>query len=977
MRKPTTLLLVLAAGLSCSKDSGTGPTFPASISVIPDSTTVNLFDHVQLRAVVINNKGDTLNEAVSWSASPTTVAYVSPTGLTQGLTRGTATIHAALDGVEGLARVKVKIPVIQVQLQPTGGTLQVGDTLRIKDTLITANGQLPDDSIVSWTSSDTTKAVVSATGLVTGRAQGSVTISARVDSAVAHAIFSVPEPVTKIILSAHFDTLRQDSAFQVTATPIGTANDTIFTHAVTWSSSDTAVAKISPNSFDVGIGAYQAGRAVIRAQIGSAFDSCVIIVVRPSVAAIIVSPDTGKKILPGAFALHAVIKDSVGVVLTQRLITWALSDTSLADLAPATGTDVTVTGKKGGVERAYAMSEGMTDSALLTFVRPSVTAEHVVPDTGSFVIPTQAFFGLNAIVLDSVNDTLTDRITTWTITDTTIATLSPLTGPGTNVIGKKGGLAVVIAATEGHVDTARIDVIRPSVSKVVITPDTATIVVPGEVTVSSTIEDSLGQQLFGRPTHWAVVDTAIGTISDTNGDYINVGGKAPGIARIVASAEGVTDTAYVHVIVPSVAQVVWSPPADTSHLLLHSVRSITAEALDSNGTPLSRPITFASTDSAITGFIYTSQSGPYAFTQVKGLTVGSATVSASAGGKTVTWDASIYSVGYDTVGVGSNESCMPATDGLVYCWGKNGNFPFPTPVATPAGIHGLTSKLALACGLDPSGNAYCWGSSSGPDGTSGAPGYDTARAVTGGTQFSQVDVGWDHICGVTAGGGLSCWGNNDKAQLGLGDSSARTQPTNLSLGTTFTSVSAGYDHTCAVASSGAAYCWGANGSGQAGQPLGGDISPMPVSGAVTFSVVSAGYDHSCGLSSTGIAYCWGGNTYGQLGTGDTASRSAPVAVAGGLTFKSIAAGLLSTCGVTTGGAAYCWGYDGYLALGTAAHANSSVPVAVTGGLTFTSIGAGLGGNANVCGMTMSGAYCWGFGAAGGGTDVPVKIPGQP
>lgn len=184
MRKPTTLLLVLATGLSCSKDSGTGPTFPASIIVIPDSTTVNLFDHVQLRAVVIDNNGDTLNETVSWSASPTTVAYVSPTGLTQGLSRGTATIHAALNGVEGLARVKVKITVIQVQLQPTGGTLQVGDTLRVKDTLITANGQLPDDSIPAWRSSDTTKAVVSQGGLVTARAQGAVTISAQVDSAI-------------------------------------------------------------------------------------------------------------------------------------------------------------------------------------------------------------------------------------------------------------------------------------------------------------------------------------------------------------------------------------------------------------------------------------------------------------------------------------------------------------------------------------------------------------------------------------------------------------------------------------------------------------------------------------------------------------------------------------------------------------------------------------------------------------------------
>ncbi len=979
MRKPTTLLLVLAAGLSCSKDSGTGPTPPPSITILPDSSTVNLFDHLQLRAVVVNAKGDTLNDAVTWTSESPNVVFISTSGVAQGLTRGTATILADADGAEASARVKVRITVIQVQLHPNGGTLQVGDTERIKDTLITANGQLPDDSIVTWTSSDTTKAVVSSSGLVTARAQGSVTISAQVDSAVSHAVFTIPEPVTKVTLSAHLDTLRQDSIFHVTATPIGTANDTLLTYPVTWTSSDTSVARLSPNSFDANIGAYQAGRAVIRAQIGSVFDSLVVIVVRPSVATIAVSvlPASGTRILPGGFNAHATIKDSTGVVLGNRLISWTLSDTSVADIGPSTGTDVTVTGKKGGLERVYATSETKVDSALLTFVHPSVAAEHIVPDTGSFVIPTQSFFGLNAIVLDSLSDTLTDRVTTWSINDSTIATLSPMTGPGSNVIGKKGGLAVVVATTEGHVDTARIRVIRPSVSKIVLSPDTVTIVVPNGVTISSTIEDSLGQQLFGRPTHWAVVDTAIGTISDTNGDYINVGGKASGTARIVASAEGVTDTAYVHVIVPSVAQVVWSPPVDTSHLLVHSVRSITAEALDSNGTPLSRPVTFGSSDSALTAFAFTSQSGPYAFTQIKGLGVGSATISASSAGKSVTWHASIYSVGYDTVAAGSNESCMPATDGLIYCWGKNGNFPFPTPVVTPAGIHGLTAKLGLACGLDAGGSAYCWGSSSGPDGTSGFQGYDTARAVTGGTLFSQVDVGWDHLCGVTSTGGLSCWGNNGKAQLGLGDSTARTQPTALTVGSTFVSVSSGYYHTCAVATGGQAYCWGANGSGQSGQPLGGDIPPMPVSGAVTFSVVSAGYDHSCGVSTTGAAYCWGSNSQGQLGTGDTVSHSTPTLVSGGLTFKTIAAGLLSTCAVTTGGAAYCWGYDGNYTLGTATQGNSTVPVAVSGGLTFTSIGAGLGGNGNVCGMTTSGAYCWGSGAAGGGSLVPVKIPGQP
>jgi len=198
MRKPTTLLLVLAAGLSCSKDSGTGPTPPPSITILPDTSTVNLFDHLQLRAVVVNAKGDTLNDAVTWTSESPNVVFISTSGVAQGLTRGTATIFADADGAEASARVKVRITVIQVQLRPNGGTLQVGDTERIKDTLITANGQLPDDSIVTWTSSDTTKAVVSPSGLVRARAPGAVTISAKIDSASASALFTVPVPTPHI-----------------------------------------------------------------------------------------------------------------------------------------------------------------------------------------------------------------------------------------------------------------------------------------------------------------------------------------------------------------------------------------------------------------------------------------------------------------------------------------------------------------------------------------------------------------------------------------------------------------------------------------------------------------------------------------------------------------------------------------------------------------------------------------------------------
>src|SRR6185437_2366422 len=107
MRKPTTLLLVLAAGLSCSKDT-TGPKGPgpvAVVHVIPDSTTLDVFDTLRLRTVALDANGDTVFSpgAIGWmSAAPNTV-FVSSVGRVQGLRRGTVTITASAGGVSGTA----------------------------------------------------------------------------------------------------------------------------------------------------------------------------------------------------------------------------------------------------------------------------------------------------------------------------------------------------------------------------------------------------------------------------------------------------------------------------------------------------------------------------------------------------------------------------------------------------------------------------------------------------------------------------------------------------------------------------------------------------------------------------------------------------------------------------------------------------------------------------------------------------------
>jgi hypothetical protein len=581
-----------------------------------------------------------------------------------------------------------------------------------------------------------------------------------------------------------------------------------------------------------------------------------------------VAPDTGTRILPGAFALHATIRDSLGFLLTRRPIVWTVSDTALLDIGPDTGTDVVVTGKGPGVVRVVASSEGKTDTATFRFVHPSIASLTIIPDTGSFVIPDQPTFNLQALVRDSAGDTLTDRVVTWSVSDSTIASLDVTAGPGINLTGRKAGLVTVAASSAGKVDTARVRVIRPSVSRVQVTPDTVTIVVPAAATLNGVAFDSVGHQLLGRPVRWALLDTAVAAISDSNGDHIDVSGKVGGTARLTASAEGVTDTAIVHVVRPSVARVVFAAPVDTSPVLLRTARPISFQVQDSNGTVLTdRTVAFASSDTNVVRLYALSSNGFLPTLRVTGVGLGTATVSATSETKAADWHAATYSVHYDTVVAAVDESCALTDVGTVYCWRAQG---YPHPIANTAGILTITADGHHACGLDAAGTARCWGDNSdGQLGISVSPSHDTAQVVAGGHQFLQIDAGASHTCAVSTSHDAWCWGLNSSGQLGANDLNAlEVQPIAVAGGVSFAAVSSGGMHSCGLTSGGAAYCWGSNGFGQLGVDSAGVVShPIAVTGGHTFTAISAGYTHSCALTAAGAAYCWGDNGAGELGTG--------------------------------------------------------------------------------------------------------------
>ena len=234
--------------------------------------------------------------------------------------------------------------------------------------------------------------------------------------------------------------------------------------------------------------------------------------------------------------------------------------------------------------------------------------------------------------------------------------------------------------------------------------------------------------------------------------------------------------------------------------------------------------------------------------------------------------------------------------------------------------------------------------------------------------LASITTGSYHACALTAAGGVKCWGQGNRGQLGDGAAFenafrwSRWLPVDVQgLASGVVAVSAGSGHTCALTAAGTVKCWGDNAYGQLGT---GDriASPLPVEvpGLVGATALSAGGSHTCAIVAGGILKCWGDNFYGQLGIGSNTASLAPATVSAlGNSVAEVSVGSLHTCARTTAGAARCWGFNDYGQLGDGTKVHRNVPADVTG--LASGVAAIVAGNSTSCAVTTGGAAkCWGF-----------------
>jgi hypothetical protein len=194
-REFSTVLAVSALIIACGGTSEPAVVV-ASVEVTPATTSRQVGETLQLSATVKDAAGAILSgQSVTWSSSAASVASVSASGVVTAHVLGTAVITAASGSKSGIATVNVvPPPIASISVGPTNDTLLVGETVQLSATLRDGANNVVTGRTVTWTSTNTTIATVSGTGLVTGIGDGTATISAGADNQSASATIRVFSP---------------------------------------------------------------------------------------------------------------------------------------------------------------------------------------------------------------------------------------------------------------------------------------------------------------------------------------------------------------------------------------------------------------------------------------------------------------------------------------------------------------------------------------------------------------------------------------------------------------------------------------------------------------------------------------------------------------------------------------------------------------------------------------------------------------
>ena len=617
-------VVMVFAGLlaGCSGGSSAPAKAPApnltSIAVTPVTPMVaaGLTQQFKATGTYSDNSTQDLTATAVWTSSNTGSATItSPGGLATTSHQGSTLIMATVGSISGSTTLTVTAAVLDsIAVTPANASVPLG-TL----TQFTAMGTYSDGSTqnltstVTWSSSNTTTATITAAGVVTALTlNGTTTITATSGTVSGSTgLTVVPATLTSIVISgAPTVTIANGTSYQFTA--FGFYNDGSkhnLTLLVTWASSNTAIATIA-----TGPGRAQAvgmGTTTISATLGSVSGMATLNVTAPTLQSIVVgaSSTTIAPLTARSFTAIGTFSDSSTQNITQDVV-WSSSNTALATISNASGTVGVATGVApgGGTATISATYGGVNGSAPLNVSSATLTSIAVAPGTAG--LAQGSTLALQAVGTFSDGTTQhIETVATWTSSNTSVASVAQNIVTGIS----DGGPVTITCSLNGVSGTASLTV--EGLTAITITPASGSVAENTSIglVATGTLADGTTQNITGSVL-WTSSNPAVATMSDASGSFGQATGVAPGTVTVIAVFAGQVGVASLTVTDATLSSITIKPAS--ADIALGSPQGFSATGKFSDGTTqdLGSQVTWSSSDITVafinnTGAISTTGTG--------------------------------------------------------------------------------------------------------------------------------------------------------------------------------------------------------------------------------------------------------------------------------------------------------------------------------------------------------------------------------
>ena len=473
----------------------------ATVEISPERQTLQPGATYPLKAIVRDAAGNALTgREVTWYSFQAAVVSVDANGLLTAHRVGEAEISAKVEGVRGLAKIRVAEAVGSIRVEPAELVLYEGLSVKLEAITMDAAGN-PLPTPVTWSSSDPAVATVAADGTVAAVAAGVAVITATSGDVSGTAAVTVRSPTTavaSVLLTPAQADLVEGDELQLTAVPRDASGQALTGRFVTFSSSDPSVASVSQTGI---VRALKPGTSVLAATSEGKSGTAALRVHPRGTLSIEVAPASLTLREGQSAQLTAVLKDASGTPVPGAAFAWSSGDPAVAVVSDGG----VVTAIKAGSAEIRAAAGSLSGSVAVTVKR---RAESLAVEPAAATLREGETVHLEAVLVNDEGTEVTGIQIAWLSSDAAVAMVS---ADGL-VAAVKAGSATITASGAGLSGDAAITVVAP-VASVTVDPASAIVRIGETVLLAATPKDGAGNVL-DRPVAWSSGNEAIATVED-------------------------------------------------------------------------------------------------------------------------------------------------------------------------------------------------------------------------------------------------------------------------------------------------------------------------------------------------------------------------------------------------------------------------------------------------------------------------------